>query len=119
MKFKTELELKDMSKKEIDAYGDSIGMNLDRRLKKDKLISQVLDYQLENTKVEPQPKAPVEVPTVEVTVIPETDANAVTTKPAFPENETITFLDGIDKRSLLIGGIALLVIVIILILVFA
>jgi len=40
-KYKTSKELEAMTKKEIDAYGDSIGMNLDRRLKKAKLVTQV------------------------------------------------------------------------------
>lgn len=116
MNFKTEKELEAMDKKQIDAYGDSIGMNLDRRLKKGKLIKQVMEEQeriLEadveeavNEIADEPEDAPLEVPAVEATPIPDPELEA-------PEFETLEE-PGWKSTMAIVGGVVLFVVFIVI-----
>ena len=40
----TDLSIKDMNKNELEAYGRTVGIELDRRLSRKKLVRQLEDY---------------------------------------------------------------------------
>lgn len=46
--FKTAEELQTMDKLQLEAYGRTIGIELDRRRNKDTLIAQLLEHQAKN-----------------------------------------------------------------------
>ena len=49
---KTKTELNKMTKGQIEDYGRSVGIELDRRLKKDTMVQQLLEYEEAPTTIE-------------------------------------------------------------------
>lgn len=103
---KTREELEGMSKVDIDAYGDSIGLNLDRRKKKEKLIEKVLAKQEEMAR-------DAEAAAAEVVVEGEDDVEDTPQIAEIPTLEPSDF--PIKKGVWVAGGIVLLLIIIFLI----
>jgi|TARA_Y100000034_G_scaffold58037_1_gene70827 hypothetical protein len=49
---KTKTELNKMTKSQLEDYGRSVGIELDRRLKKATIVQQLLEYEAEPTTIE-------------------------------------------------------------------